>query len=313
MTTKEVLLQEVGPREGFQFEGIGDPGRISTEAKVRLVDSLAGTGLRRIQVTSFVSPRQVPQMADAAEVSGLLRPRDGVEYTSLFFNERGLRRAIEAGVYTVVGQVVLTASETFSQRNLRTDHAGEVRMQRSLLEAYRACGVPVTRAAVMAAFGCNYEGSVPLGRVLELLAIEEKLIVGAGGRLEEISLADTMGWADPEQVRVAVETLHERWPDTRVSLHLHDTRGTGMANVYAALMAGVDALDTSVGGLGGCPFAGTAAGNVPTEDVVFLCDRLGVRTGVDLEPLLDSVRVAEETVGHPLPGRVGRLSIDLLQ
>lgn len=312
MTAQRLRIQEVGPREGMQFEGMGDPHRIRTADKAALVDSLSATGLGRIQVTSFVSPKAVPQMADAAAVSSLITVNPKVTYTALFFNQRGLQQAIDAGIYEIVGQLVLTASETFAMRNLRSTRAQEIDTQRSLVAAYQTAGIPVSRAAVMAAFGCNYEGKVPFDTVLSLVETLAAIVGEAGESLAEISLADSMGWADPAQVRSYVAAIRSRWPGVAVSLHLHDTRGLGMANALAALDVGVEALDSSVGGLGGCPFAGVAAGNVPTEDLVYLCERLGIETGVDLDELLRSVEVAEHVVGHPLPGRTGRLSPALL-
>lgn len=297
----------------MQFEGMSDPHRIRAVDKAALVNSLSLTGLGRIQVTSFVSPRAVPQMADAAEVSSLVTVNPNVTYTALFFDDRGLRRALHAGIYEVSGQLVLTASETFGVQNLQRTRAQEIDAQRALLAAYQLHGIPVTRAAVMAAFGCNYEGAVPFGTVLALIEKMATMIRDAGGVMEEVSLADSMGWADPSQIRRYVQAVRHEWPGAAISLHLHDTRGLGMANALAALETGVDALDASIGGLGGCPFARVAAGNVPTEDLVYLCERLGIETGVNLENLLRSVEVAERVVGHPLPGRTGRLTPELLR
>lgn len=307
LPVKSVELVEVGPREGFQFEGIGQPDKISTENKVRLVHALAETGLKTIQVTSFVSPKAVPQMADAERVTELLEPRPGVTYTAIYLNDKGLERALAAGKYAIEGHVSLTASETFSLRNQHRTFTEDLAMQRRQLAIYRAHGIPVRRGSMMAAFGCNYEGDIPLQRVLDLIETMHELVGEIGDRLELVSLADTMGWADPEQIKRTIGAVRERWPDLEIQLHLHDTRGTGMANVYAALEMGVRRFDTSVGGLGGCPFAGVAAGNVPTEDVVFMCERMGIETGVDLKKLVACAKLAEEIVGHPLPSRVAHV------
>jgi len=301
---KSIRLIEVGPREGFQFEGIGDPGKISTPDKVRLIEMLAGTGLKALQIVSFVSPRQVPQMADAEAICGRLQPRAGVTYTGIYLNDTGLQRAIAASPpLRLTGKITLTASETFSLRNQRRTLAQDLDMQRRVAALYQQHGQAVETANVMAAFGCNYEGPVPLSRVLELVARLHDIAAGVGSTLRTLGLADTMGWADPELIRRTVGTVRERWPALSLNLHLHDTRGLGIANIYAALLEGVEEFDTAVGGLGGCPFAGHggAAGNVCTEEVVFLCRQLGIETGIDLEALIECSRFAEQIVGHPLP------------
>lgn len=305
--TTSVELTEVGPREGFQFEGIGDPAKIPTEQKVRLVHALAGTGLKNIQVTSFVSPRAVPQMADAEAVTAALETNPKIRYTAIFLNDKGLERALAAEKYSLEGRVSLTASETFSLRNQRRNFNEDVEMQRRMLRLYREHEIPVTRAGILAAFGCNWEGDIPLQRILELLELMHELVAEVGGHLEMVSLADTMGRADPEQVKRTVAAVRNAWPRLEVALHLHDTRGTGMANVYAGLEVGVKRFDTSVGGLGGCPFAGVVAGNVPTEDVVFMCERMGIDTGVDLDSIARCARLAEEIVGHSLPTKMGHV------
>ncbi len=301
---KFVRLVEVGPREGFQFEGIGDAHKISTENKVRLLDMLAGTGLKTLEIVSFVSPRQVPQMADAEEICSRLQPRPGVTYTGLYLNDTGLNRAIAASPpLAATGKVTLTASETFALRNQRRTLEQDFEMQQRIAALYKQHGYAVETASVMAAFGCNYEGPVALSRVLELVARLYDIAAEVGSTLHTLSLADTMGWADPELIRRTVGAVRERWPALSLNLHLHDTRGLGVANVYAALLEGVQGFDTSVGGLGGCPFAGHsgAAGNVCTEEVVFLCRQLGIETGVDIGALVECSRFAEQIVGHALP------------
>lgn len=305
MNVDHVEIHEVGPREGMQFEGMDDPGRVATSDKVRLVDALSGTGLRRIQVTSFVSPRAVPQMADADEVSKGIATRADVSYDAVYLNERGLERAAAAGIYEITGQVFLTASETFALQNQKRGLNEDLEVQRRLMAMYGERGLPIEFGTIMAAFGCNYEGDIPLGRVLELARLLHGLAGEAGYRLGEMQLADTMGWADPEQIKRTVGAVQDAWPECAVSLHLHDTRGTAMANVYAALQMGVTRFDTSIGGMGGCPFAKSVAGNVPTEDLVFICERMGIATGVDLAALVECVAIAEEAVGHPLPSRIG--------
>ena len=302
-----IELAEVGPREGFQFEGIGQPDKISTENKVRLVDALSETGVKTIQVTSFVHPKHVPQMADAEAVSEAFTAKPGVRYTALFLNNRGFFRALAAEKYDIEGAVRLTASDAFLERNQRRTYAEDVEEQKVQIELYKEHGIPVTRGSMMAVFGCNYEGDIPLQRVLDRVHTIDRLITEGGGRMTELSLADTMGWADPEQIKRTVSAVRDQWPDVDLVLHLHDTRGTGIANVYAAMEMGVRRFDSSVGGLGGCPFAGVVAGNVATEDIVFMCDRMGIETGVDLKKMVECVKLAEEIVGHPLPSKVGHV------
>jgi hydroxymethylglutaryl-CoA lyase len=307
VSVKSIELTEVGPREGFQFEGIGDPDKISTEDKARLVDALSQTGVKTIEVTSFVHPRQVPQMADAEALSELFEPRPGVRYTALFLNDRGFERARATGKYALEGALRTCASETFALKNQKRTIAEDIEAQRPQLALYQHFGIPLERVSVMAAFGCNYEGDIPLDRVIGLVSVMLEMAEEAGENPPRITLADTMGWADPEQIKRTVDEIRTRWPEKVVALHLHDTRGTGIANVYAAMEMGVRRFDSSVGGLGGCPFAGVVAGNVSTEDIVFMCDRMGVETGVDLGAMVECVKLAEQLVGHPLPSKVGHV------
>jgi hydroxymethylglutaryl-CoA lyase len=294
---------EVGPREGFQFEGIGNPNKLSVEGKLRLIEMLAGTGLKSLQIVSFVNPKQVPQMADAEEICRRLKPVPGVTYSGIYLNDTGLKRAIAVGTIKVNGKVTLTASETFALRNQKRTLVQDFEMQRKMAAVYKENGLPVETGSVMAAFGCNYEGDVSVERVMELVTKLRDIAAEVGSTMRTITLADTMGWANPEEIRRKVAAVRERWPDLSINLHLHDTRGLGITNVYAALLEGVDRFDTAVAGLGGCPFAGHrgAAGNVCSEEVVFLCRELGIETGVDLEALIACASYAESIVGHPLP------------
>jgi hydroxymethylglutaryl-CoA lyase len=310
MEGNSVRLNEVGPREGLQFEGIGRPDAISTTDKVRLVEGLVATGVKQVQVTSFVNPKAVPQMADAEELSRRLPvPPEGVEYTAVILNDKGLERAAATGRYCLDGFITFTASEEFSMRNQRRSHKDDVEMQRRLVEMFLGYGSSVERGIVVAAFGCNYEGDIPLTRVLSLIEEMHGLAGEYDCRLTELQLADTMGWADPEMIKRTIGAIRDRWPDLELELHLHDTRGTGMANVYAGLEMGVRRFDTSVGGLGGCPFAGTVAGNVPTEDVVFMAERMGFDTGIDLARMVECAKLAEEIVGHSLPSRLSAAGV----
>lgn len=312
MDITSVVLHEVGPREGFQFEGIGRPDFLTVDDKLRLISELTRTGVRTLEVTSFVSPRAVPQMADADEISSRLPDVDGVSYAAIYLNAQGLKRALSAGRYAVEGRIMFTASETFSRVNQRRSHAEDVTMQRQSASIYRDHDIAVDAGVIMAAFGCNYEGSVPISRVVELAVEIDDMCAEFGGGLRRLQLADTMGWADPLAIGRTVAAVRQRWPHIEINLHLHDTRGAGMANLYAAMEAGIRHFDTSVGGLGGCPFAGVAAGNVATEDVVFMCDRMGIETGIDLSRMVECARLAQDLVGHQLPSRLLAAGVGLV-
>lgn len=309
---KSITIVEVGPREGFQFEGIGQPQKIATADKIRLIEMLADTGVKTIQMSSFVSPKQVPQMADAEEICEKVTPRPGVRYTGIYLNDTGLKRAIATGKLAINGKITLTASETFSLRNQRRSAVDDAAMQRKIAALYKENGYQVVTGSVMAAFGCNYEGPVPIAKVIGLVNELHQIAEEVGSTLKTVMLADTMGWADPELVRRLVGAVRERWPSVRVGLHLHDTRGLAIANTMAGMQEGVDLFDTAVAGLGGCPFAGHkgAAGNVCSEEVVFLCERVGVETGIDLAKLVECARFAEKIVGHPLPSKLINASLE---
>ncbi|MFO1159150.1 MAG: hydroxymethylglutaryl-CoA lyase [Reyranellaceae bacterium] len=296
-------IHEEGPREGFQIE----PGPISSADKVRLIEALAETGLKHVQICSFVSARVVPSWADAEDVTAQFRPKTGVTYTSLWFNDKGLERALAfRDKLTLSGAIALCASEAFTRMNLHRSHADNLEAMRKQTALHVAKGVPVKSVGVMAAFGCNFQGDIAPGEVVR--TVREGLEIGAesGAEIGRISLADTMGWATPPRIERVVGEVRNAWPDMQISLHLHDTRGMAVANAMAGLRMGVQRYDSTVGGLGGCPFAGQkgAAGNIATEELVMLCEEMGVRTGVDLEQLIEVGRMAEEIVGHPLPSEL---------
>lgn len=299
---RSVRINEEGPREGFQFE----KGPIPTERKIALIDRLSFTGLKQIQTVSFVPPQNVPGMADADAVVAGITPHPEVQYTALWMNDKGLQRALGHDVLTIKGAITLTCSEKFLARNQKRTFEQNIAAQRAILQMYREHGIPVTRAGLMAAFGCNFEGDVPVARVVEMVGQLLDLCAEAGETPDYVSLADSMAWATPLSIQRVVGAVRERFPTLRLSLHLHDTRGMGIANAFAGLQMGVDIFDAAVAGLGGCPFAAHrgAAGNVCTEDLVFMCEEMGIETGVDLEALLEVARFAEEVVGHPLPGTV---------
>ena len=302
---ERVEIAEEGPREGFQIE----PGPIPTADKVALIDALSATGLHHIQVCSFVNPKLVPGWADAEAVAAGFSPRGGVRYAALWFNENGLKRALAfRDRLSITGSVSLSASNAFSMKNLNRDHAANLDAMRKMTAAHKAADVPVARVGVMAAFGCNYQGDIAPEQVVRTVADGLAVAAEAGEAITDVSLADTMGWATPIRIERGVGAVRERWPHLRIGLHLHDTRGLAVANAHAGLRLGVDRFDSTVGGLGGCPFAGQkgAAGNICTEELVLLCEEMGIRTGVDLDALIEVGRMAERIVGHALPSELLR-------
>ena len=299
---KFVEINEEGPREGFQFE----KAVIPTARKIELIDALSQTGLKTIQVASFVNPKNVPGWADAEAVVAGFERRPGIAYTALWLNSKGFERAIATQRLDVKGSITLTASETFLKRNQNRDLAQNLAAQREIIALYKAHGTPIERGAIMAAFGCNFEGDVAIGTVLGLIGDILSLAEEHGLDIKVMSLADTMAWATPLQIKRMIGAVRERYSGLRLALHLHDTRGMGIANAMAGLEMGVDIFDAAVGGLGGCPFAAHkgAAGNVCTEDLVFMLQEMGIETGIDLDKLIAAATLAEEIVGHPLPGSV---------
>jgi hydroxymethylglutaryl-CoA lyase len=300
---KSIEIHEEGPREGFQIE----PGPISTADKIRLIEALAETGLHHIQACSFVNPRIVPGWADAEAVIAGFKAKPGVEYTALWFNANGLNRALAfRDKLTITGSIALTASEAFTQKNLHRSHAENVEAMRKQTALHVENGVKVDRLGVMAAFGCNYQGDISPAQVVRTVEDGMAIAAEAGAQIEVISLADTMGWATPARIERVLGEVRGRWPDKKLSLHLHDTRGLAVANAHAGLRMGVTRYDSTVGGLGGCPFAGQkgAAGNICTEELVLLCEEMGIRTGVDLDALIEVGRMAEQIVGHVLPSEL---------
>ena len=295
-----IEIVEEGPREGFQIE----PAAIPSEDKIALIDALSSAGLRHIQAASFVNPKQVPGWADAETVVAGFAPRPGVAYSALWFNEKGLQRALQfKDRLSLFGSISLSASEAFSKRNLNRDRAGQIAAMGAHVAAHQQAGVPIKRLAIMAAFGCNFSGDVTPSQALA--AIEDGLRIAAEANISTLTLtlADTMGWATPLRVARLVGATRERWPGLEIALHLHDTRGLGIANAYEGLRLGVTSFDSAVAGLGGCPFAGQpgAPGNIATEELVLLCEEMGIVSGVDLEALLEAARLAERIVGRQLP------------
>jgi hydroxymethylglutaryl-CoA lyase len=299
---KTVHLMEVGPRDGLQIE----PTILTTAQKLELLEAIAAAGVAEIEVGSFVNPKAVPQMADTEQVFAQLQRRPGVTYRALWLNPRGLDRAIAIGKVDLDGRLQLTASEAFVRRNTNRSIDETFADVPDWIARYRAAGVAPDCLGMMAAFGCNFEGDVPVARVVDLIARAEAALLAAGSVLRQVALADTMGWATPDRIRRMIGAVRYRWPDLAIKLHLHDTRGTAMANALAALELGVREFDGSIGGLGGCPFAGHkgAAGNICTEDLAYMCEEMGIATGIDLDALVRAAVMAERMLGHPVPGKV---------
>jgi hydroxymethylglutaryl-CoA lyase len=284
-----VEVVEVGPRDGLQSE----PGVLPTATKVEFIARLIAAGLRRIEVASFVNPKRVPQMADAEAVLAALPHRDDVSYIGLVLNRQGFERAAAAGC-NEIGMVV-AASDTFNQRNQGVASDESIAAWLDIARAAKAVGLR-PQVTVSAAFGCPFEGNVPVSRVVE---IAKRL---AEAEPFEIALADTIGVGVPAQVIELVERVREAVPGVALRCHFHNTRNTGLANAFAAVQAGVRTLDASLGGIGGCPFAPAATGNIPTEDLVYMLQRSGYPTGIGLAAAIETGKWLQEQLGHAVPG-----------
>ena len=289
---QRISLREVGPRDGLQNEA-----PVPTGAKVELIDALARTGVRRIEAVSFVHPKAIPQMADADEVWKRIARNADVRYSALVPNLRGAQRALDAGFTDI--EVVVSASDTHNRKNVNRSTEESLDDIAVLIESAHAAGATV-QVIVSTAWGCPYEGDVPVDRVLAVAG--RALRDGADG----ISFGDTTGMATPTRVERLVGGLRSAHPDAPLNLHFHNTRGTGLANVLTALELGVVDFDASVGGLGGCPYAPGATGNVATEELVHMVEDMGVDTGIDLDAMIDAAATAERIVGRQLPSQVLR-------
>lgn len=291
--TDAASIYEVSPRDGLQNEA----ALIPTEGKMRLIEALVATGLTRIEITSFVSPKWIPQLADAEELARTMKAPEGVSFAALCPNARGLERALSAGLKEIA--VFLSASETHNSRNVNKSIADTLAVFAEIVPPAREAGLRV-RAYVSTVWGCPYEGDVDPRAAL---AIAKKLVdLGC----YQISLGDTIGVGTPRQTADIVRRFLDEMPVAQIAMHMHDTRGTALANILVGLELGVRDFDASVSGVGGCPYAPGAAGNVATEDLVFMLDRMGVATGVDLDKLIEAGNVAEQVIGRPLPGKVHR-------
>ena len=286
-----ITLYEVSPRDGLQNESTV----LSTEAKAELIGRLVGAGVTDIEVTSFVRPRWIPQLSDAAELVRVLPKVEGVRYWALVPNQVGLERALECGVRNVA--TFLSASETHNKKNVNRTVRESLASVEEVLGVARDEGVAV-RGYISTVFGCPYEGNVPVANTLRI--VERLLAAGA----ETIALGDTTGMANPRQVQdVIAQVVALGLPVERIAVHLHDTRGTALANAIAAYEVGIRQVDGSVGGMGGCPYAPGASGNAASEDLVHAFEAMGIETGVDLDRLSQAAEFAEAQLGHPLPGR----------
>lgn len=286
---RKVEIVEVGPRDGLQNE----PGHLPISARREFIERIVGSGIRRIEVASFVNPKRVPQMADADELVRTLPRHEHVRYIGLVLNRRGFERALAAGC-DEIGMVVL-ATETFNQRNQGATRAESVAAWLEMARAAKAAGMPA-QVTISAAFGCPFEGEV---EPAEVVALAKAL---AAGDPFEIAIADTIGAGVPAQVADLLCRLKEALPGQRFRCHFHNTRNTGIANAYAAIEAGIDVLDASSGGIGGCPFAPAATGNIPTEDLIYMLGRMGIETGIDLTRAIATARWLEEQFGRKVPG-----------
>ncbi|MGG3839839.1 hydroxymethylglutaryl-CoA lyase [Paenibacillus thiaminolyticus] len=291
-----VTIKEVGPRDGLQNEKVFVP----TEDKIAWINQLSGTGLKSIEITSFVNPKWIPALADAAEVATGIERMPGIMYSALVPNRQGLERALEADVDEAA--VFMSASETHNHKNINKSIRATYPILREVVQEAIAAGKSV-RGYVSTVFGCPYEGPVSVD---EVIRVSDTLFdMGIG----ELSLGDTIGIANPKQVQGVLDILLQRFDSKKLALHFHDTRGTALANILVSMDMGITTFDASVGGLGGCPYAPGASGNVASEDLLYMLDAMGIHTGVNREKLLSAARFIQEKIGRELPSRnlqVGR-------
>jgi hydroxymethylglutaryl-CoA lyase len=296
----QVTLYEVAPRDGLQNES----RLIPTDDKVALIDALSDTGLPAIEITSFVNPKWIPQLADAVEVAQRVKRRPEIRYSALVPNRQGFDSAVKAGMQEIA--VFLSASETHNKKNVNKTIAATLQAFSEVVPPALARGMRV-RAYVSTVYGCPYEGKVDPNQALELC----RALRAMG--CYQISLGDTIGVANPRQVRDVLSRVLAETPIEAVAVHFHDTRGTALANILVAVEMGVSTVDAALGGLGGCPYAPGASGNVATEDVVYMLEEMGVKTGVDLDRLIDCSRLASTLVGHEMPSKYYRAAIGARQ
>ena len=290
--TQQVRVVEVGPRDGLQ----GEPVTLATASKIELINRLSATGLRMIEATSFVSPAWVPQLSDAEAVWRGIEHRTGVDYPVLVPNRQGLERALAAGVQQIA--IFTAASETFCHRNMNCSITESLDRYAPVIESARTAGIPV-RAYISCVLGCPYEGAVKLQQVVDLA----RFLTAAG--CYEVSLGDTLGCGTPLQAQRMVTAVADAVPLQQLALHFHDTRGQALANILACLELGISVVDAAVAGLGGCPYAEGAAGNVATEDLVYMLHGMGIETGVDLGKLINTGHFITKLLHRENRSRVG--------
>ncbi|MCY7487827.1 MULTISPECIES: hydroxymethylglutaryl-CoA lyase [Paenibacillus] len=285
-----VTIKEVGPRDGLQNEKVF----VATEDKIAWINQLSGTGMKSLEITSFVNPKWIPALADAAEVAKGIKRMPGITYSALVPNRQGLERALEANVDEAA--VFMSASETHNQRNINKSINVTFPILREVVQAALSAGKSV-RGYVSTVFGCPYEGPVSID---EVIRVSDTLFEMG---ISELSLGDTIGIANPKQVQDVLDMLLKRFDAKKLALHFHDTRGTALANILVSMDMGITTFDASVGGLGGCPYAPGASGNVASDDLLFMLDAMGIQTGVNQEKLLSAARFIQEKIGRTLPSR----------
>jgi hydroxymethylglutaryl-CoA lyase len=285
---KKVKVKEVGPRDGLQNEKTF----ISTEDKISWINHLSQTGLNYIEITSFVNPKWIPALADAVEVAKGIKRVEGVTYAALVPNRKGLERALEANVDETA--VFMSASQTHNQKNINKSIEDTFPVLKEVVQDSLAAGKSV-RGYVSTVFGCPYEGMVDIEAVIRV----SDALFDMG--IEELSLGDTIGVANPKQVQEVLEVLLKRFPAEKLAMHFHDTRGTALANILASLDMGMTTFDGAIGGLGGCPYAPGASGNLATDDLLYMLDGMGIQTGINSEKLLDAAHFIQEKIGRSLP------------
>jgi hydroxymethylglutaryl-CoA lyase len=287
---ERVTIKEVGPRDGLQNEKVF----VSTEDKIAWIDQLSASGLTHIEITSFVNPKWIPALSDATAVAAGITRIPGITYTALVPNAKGLERALAADIDEAA--VFMSASETHNRKNINKSIEDTFPILKEVVQQSLSAG-KIARGYVSTVFGCPYEGDVDLEQVI---TVSEKLFeMGIG----ELSLGDTIGAANPKQVQEVLEVLLKRFPADKFALHFHDTRGTALTNILVSMDMGITAFDSSLGGLGGCPYAPGASGNAATDDLLYMLDAMGIHTGVDQEKLMSACHFIQDKIGRPLPSR----------
>lgn len=282
------IIKEVGPRDGLKNEKV----YISTEDKIAWINQMSQTGIRSIEITSFVNPKWIPALADAAQVAKEIDRVPGVTYTALVPNLKGLEQALKAEVDETA--IFMSASETHNQKNINKSITDTFPVLKEVVKESLAAGKTI-RGYVSTVFGCPYEGKVAVENVIHVA--EQLFDMG----IQELSLGDTIGVANPRQVQIILAEFLKRFPAEKLAMHFHDTRGTALANILASLDMGITTFDASIGGLGGCPYAPGASGNVATEDVLYMLEQMGIRTGINQEKLLNAARFIQDKIGRGLP------------